>query len=330
MIRSANHSSYPKVGATSLDQQLRLALAARERGRGGDVDVEDAIDTTIALCVAEQSRAFIDIVTDGMIRWEGPLSFLAAGLDGLETDGLQRWFHTNFYDRRLVVTGDVARRGPFLTRDFAIAKDVAQAPLKVALPGPALVARLATDRHYGDPDRLADAVAAALAAEVAALRDDGATVFQLDESLVCRHPEDFDRAARSAATVFEAAGDGATTIVATSFGSLADVADRLGELPGTHVGLDLTVPGSWDVIPYLPEGRGAALGLFDATTTRQEDADDVAGRLAPRREALAGRDVIVGPNATLELLPRDDAFEKLLHARYLVEELTKEGSPWVS
>ncbi len=36
------------------------------------------------------------------------------------------------------------------------------------------------------------------------------------------------------------------------------------------------------------------------------------------------RDVIVGPNAGLELLPRDQAFDKLLHARYLVEKLTQE------
>ena len=33
------------------------------------------------LVVAEQSRAFIEIVTDGMVRWEGLLSRVARPLD---------------------------------------------------------------------------------------------------------------------------------------------------------------------------------------------------------------------------------------------------------
>ena len=48
MIRSASHSSYP-------------------------VDPEDARDeTTAAIAVAEQSRAFLDVVTDGQVLWTGP------------------------------------------------------------------------------------------------------------------------------------------------------------------------------------------------------------------------------------------------------------------
>ena len=50
----------------------------------------------------------------------------------------------------------------------------------------------------------------------------------------------------------------------------------------------------------------------------------MASRLEPYRERLVSRDVVVGPNAGLELLPRDQAFDKLLHARYLVEKLSQE------
>ena len=46
MIRSANHSSYP-LGAD-----------------------EAADDAAQAIVVAEQSRAFVDIVTDGQVRWD--------------------------------------------------------------------------------------------------------------------------------------------------------------------------------------------------------------------------------------------------------------------
>ena len=52
---------------------------------------------------------------------------------------------------------------------------------------------------------------------------------------------------------------------------------------------------------------------------RQGDEDWV-----PFRDKLEGRDVIVGPNAGLAQLTQDEAFDKLLHARYLVEKLGRE------
>ena len=83
-------------------------------------------------------------------------------------------------------------------------------------------------------------------------------------------------------------------------------------------------PANFELLQKLPAGKGVSLGLFDARTTKQEDAAEVALRLEPHKQALIGRDVLVGPNAGLELLPRDQAFDKLLHARYLVEKLSQE------
>ena len=116
MVRSSNHSSFCKVGDSPLDQTLRIALNRRERGRATDDDVRDAADEVTTVVVAQQARAFIDIVTDGMIGWEGPLSHLVGNLDGLRAGELYRWFDTNFYDRRVEVVGEISRPGPFLVR----------------------------------------------------------------------------------------------------------------------------------------------------------------------------------------------------------------------
>ena len=62
------------------------------------------------------------------------------------------------------------------------------------------------------------------------------------------------------------------------------------------------------------------LGLFDARTTRIEDGRRRSRtRIAPYRELLMARDVMVGPQCGLELIPRDAAFDKLLQSRYLRE-----------
>jgi len=265
------------------------------------------------------------------VRWEGLLSHVARHLDGVEAHDLSRWFETNYYDRRPEIHAPVERPASFLVHGYRVAAEVAEKKVvKMVLPGAVTFARLSRDLYYGSVDKLARAVAAALAGEVADLAAAGASHFQLDEPLLCRHPGDIDLVAETAAQVFDAAGEGATTVVSTYFGDLAASSDRLDRIPGTHLGLDMVWnDANFELLADLPDGRGVALGIFDARTTRIEDAEDVAELLVPHRDALVGRDVLVGPQASLELLPRDQAFDKLLQARYLVEKLSSEWT-WVS
>ena len=325
MIRSANHSSYPRIGDSPWDQQLRLIAREREAGRADEAAVRLVEDEVSSMIVAEQSRAFVDVVTDGQLRWSGPFSHVASRLGGVRVDGLMRWFETGLYDRRPAVEGPIVRHAPILVRDAHHALDVRPKALKVALPGPVTLAHVSRDRHYGDRAALARAFALVLAEEARDLVAAGVGIVQLDEPMLCRQPGDLPLVAETAATVFGAAGPKATTILSTYFGDLAALADDLVLLPGTHIGLDMVHgAGNWPLLPKLPDGRGLHLGLFDARTPRIESAAEVAERIAPYRELLMARDVMVGPQCGLELIPRDAAFDKLLQSRYLRETLEKE------
>lgn len=325
MLRSANHSSYPRIGDSPWDQELRLIARERDAGRADDAAIRLVEDEVASMMVAEQSRAFVDVVTDGQVRWSGPLSHVASRLNGVRLDGLMRWFETGLYDRRPVVEGAISRPAPILVRDAQHALDVRPKALKVALPGPVTLARVARDRSYDNREALARAFAVALADEARDLVAAGVTIVQLDEPMLCRHPEDVGLVAETAAMVFDAAGSRASTILSTFFGDLAPLGDDLDRLPGTHLGLDMIEgAGNWPLLARLPEGKGVHLGLFDARTTRIESASDVAETIAPYRELLMARDVMVGPQCGLELVPRHAAFDKLLQSRYLREKLEKE------
>ena len=325
MIRSAAHSSYPRIGEGPWDQQLRAVARRRDAGLAGEAEVRAVEDEVAALIVAEQARAFLDVVTDGLVRWSGPLSHLVSGFGGVALDGLVRWFETGLYDRRPRVTGVVARREPVTVRDAILALEVRPKALKAVLPGAVTLMRAARDEHYRDPAALARAFAAALADEARDLAAAGVRVLQIDEPALCRRPEDAPLVAETAASVFAAAGEGATTILSTYFGDLAELGADVAELPGTHLGLDMVSgPGNWPVLAKLPEGKGVHLGLFDAMDTRVETAAEVSERLVPYRETLMVRDVMVGPQCGLEGIPRDTAFDKLLQSRYLKETLERE------
>ena len=227
MIRSCNHSSFPKRADHPLNEPLN---EAREAFTAGNLDAEawaTAVDEATTLAVAEQARAFIEIVTDGQLGWSGAHEVAADWLDGVETgetiDGLQ----PGTQEQQLVIRGAIQRNGSIAKRTYEVAKRVALTQVvKVALPGPVALARRADDQHYGDLDALCDAFAEVLEAEVKELAAAGAVAFQLDEPLLGQHPEDVDRVIRTAGRIFAAAGEGAMTTLSTYFGDLGAIVDR--------------------------------------------------------------------------------------------------------
>src|SRR5262245_30234640 len=91
-----NHSSYPCAGdATSQD-------AAQEATRA-PVQIVDV--------VRDQERAGVDVVTDGQIGWQDPISCVSSALDGVVLGEQQPYFATGRWCRRPIVTGAVSRRG---------------------------------------------------------------------------------------------------------------------------------------------------------------------------------------------------------------------------
>ena len=68
-------------------------------------------------------------------------------------------------------------------------------------------------------------------------------------------------------------------------------------------------------------------GIEIKGTLRFEGSVRIDGKFVGK--VVSPATLIVGPNAGLELLPRHQAYDKLLHARYLVEQLTAEW-PWPS
>lgn len=305
LIRSAAHSSYPTGDGVPLGRE--------------------AADRAAQITVAEQSRAFVDIVTDGLVRGEGLLARFASALEGVEPGPPIPWFSTGTHDRAPVVTRPVRRCAPVLLHEYRVAAEVGPKALKMVLPGPVTFSRLADRRSGASLEVVARDLAAVLAEEVSDLAGAGCRVFHLEEPGVCAWPELLPLAVETAATVFGAAPGGAVTIFSTSFGDLSRAEEALDSLPGTHVGLDLVEgPRNWDLLVEIPARKGLVLGLFDARSETVEDAADVLRRLTPYREVLKAHDVIVGSHAGLAGLTRDAAFEHLLHARYLVEGFARE------
>lgn len=297
--------------------------------------LQQAWDDATIVAIREQEAAGLDIITDGEMRRESYSNRFATALNGIDMEN-----HGTALDRSGEpvpvprVMGDISRKHPVQVDDVKFMRRFTDKPVKITVPGPFTMSQQAQDDHYGDPETLALAYAAAVNGEIKDLHSAGADVVQLDEPYMQARP---DAARQYGLKALARALEGVegTTALHICFGYAALIHERpegysfLPELEGSAVdqisietaqqNLDCTV------LESLPD-KTIILGVLDLSTHDVETPETVARRI---RKALPHVDVhrvIVAPDCGLKYLPRDVAFGKMKAmadgARIVREELS--------
>ncbi len=327
-----SHSgSYPRIGDGADLQVLRRTIAAADRGERTAADLLDAEDEMTRRAIADQVRAGLDLLTDGLIRWYDPISHLAGKLAGVQIKGLLRFFDTNTYFRQPVLTARPERKAPLVVEEYTFARNAlghlptppekaGKLGVKPVLTGPYTLGKfsLAENGAVGALERRAMAYAEALAAEIGALADAGADFIQIDEPAILKYPQDwpvFEQAlgplARARQQAVQA-GRRLQLALYVYFHDCAPLYEKLIGLPVDVVGLDFTYnPKLEDVVAAAGSPKPLALGLIDGRNTRLEDPATVARQIERLVPKIAGGHVYLGSSCGLEYLPRDRAYAKL-------------------
>lgn len=313
-LLTLNHGSYPRIGSTPEEQLLRRTIAKRDRGQKTDGDVHAAEDCMAVLALEEQQAAGIDVVTDGLVRWNDPISHLAGKLEGVRIDGLLRFFDTNFYFRQPVIEGAIKRTGPLVVDEFCWAAERSRRPVKPVLMGPYTLSRLSLRE---DESRSIESVrmsfAESLAREVADLAAAGARLIQIDEPALVKYPADL-RLASEALTLVAGQKGSAELALALYFGDAAPLYAALQKLPFDILILDFTYsPKIPDVIEAEGSIKQLGLGMLDGRNTRLEDQQSIARLLDRILTRVKPQRNYITTSCGLEYLPRDRARLKLKH-----------------
>jgi 5-methyltetrahydropteroyltriglutamate--homocysteine methyltransferase len=303
--------SYPRIGDAPELQRHRRAYAQRERGEITEEQFRQIENELTEATIKEQVEAGLELPTDGQIRWPDPLSYLARGLEGVEVNGLLRFFDTNFYYRQPVVKGPLRRSGSLLLGDYRHAISVSSKPVKPVLTGPYTLARGSIlEGGYGSLRELAQAYAVVLAQEVKELADAGAQVIQVDEPSILRHPEDAEILKEVTGHLARAKGK-ARLVLATYFGDAAPLYALLQELPVDGLHLDFTYGRTLSrAIQERGSTKTLSLGLIDGRNTKLETFETVFPVLDAVLPRL-GNQAYLSSSCGLEYLPRDRARAKL-------------------
>jgi 5-methyltetrahydropteroyltriglutamate--homocysteine methyltransferase len=311
--------AYPRTSLPGRPFKLRAAYGQLERGEIDATGFRGVQDELIREIIGEQEEAGLEPLTDGGVRAEDPLTYVARGLDGFEISGLLRYFDTNTYFRQPRAVGEPRWTRPITVDDWRFAASCAAKAVKQNVLGPYTLGRLSDAGEVGQ-ERVTLAAAEALNQELHALADAGCPLIQVDEdgaTLIGQDGEQqrlFREAQRRLLAGFGGAGDTHLSLAITMGNADAAGTDTLFDAPYSSYLFDLIAgPDNWRLIARAPGERGIICGALDARNTALDTkelliwAAHYAASTGERGPARVG----LSPSASLEYLPRDRALAKI-------------------
>jgi 5-methyltetrahydropteroyltriglutamate--homocysteine methyltransferase len=318
----------PPIAATTVGSFPRPSWLATREGNdtvfnlAGEM-LREAQDDATALVIHEQETIGLDLVTDGEQRRTTFINHILAEFEGIDLERRQpKDIRRRIGRQRLVptVVGKVRRRGPILTDEVRFARDHADRPLKLAVPGPLTVVDTTVDEAYGDEAALAMDVAAALNAELRDMQAAGCDVIQIDEPAMTRYHE---KVADFGAAALDRCLEGITTptIVHLCYGypGTGDPQHEY-EYPGLLAALMETRIGGFSVefarSSYDPaslkacRGRLVMFGCVDPGDTPPEPLELVVQRIRGALRHVEPERLLVAPDCGLMTITRELAREK--------------------
>jgi len=298
---------------------------------------EQALVDATRVVIDTQEQAGIDVVCDGeLYRFDvnhpetnGMIEYFVRPMKGVRTEIS---FDELFMYRRDsgmrfrtrppgLVDGKIGGGTLDLPLACARAKALASRPLKFTITGPHMLAKTLLDKHYGNPAKLAMALADALAKQVKHLNAD---VIQLDEANLPGHPGEWEWAAEAINRVLDAVPKTAKGAVHLCFGNYGGQSIQKGNwgklmkylnaLHVDHIVMENAHRPAEELAVFkdLREGIGMGLGVVDIKSTVVESADQVA-RAIERAEKVIGRGRVryIHPDCGFWMLKRNMADGKI-------------------
>jgi 5-methyltetrahydropteroyltriglutamate--homocysteine methyltransferase len=131
------------IGSLPRPVSLAKKIEQYSIGRLSEESLEKAYLDHTRRAFVKLREAKIRVVTDGLYRWDDIFNPFIRFIDGIEVNGLFKFYENNFFYRSPVVKGDLSlRENPlpeWLNQALAIKEEVYPgATLKAVLPGPVI------------------------------------------------------------------------------------------------------------------------------------------------------------------------------------------------
>jgi len=281
--------------------------------------------------IRDQVECGIDVPTDGEQRRENYIHYHCRHLDGIDFKNLTSKVHRNgaaVADLPTINARIVPRGDHFLDRDFQIAQDSSDRPIKITVPGPLSIIDTTANVFYQSERALAFDLAGALNFEIRALAAAGCQYIQIDEPLFVRKVDDalafgiecLDRC-------FDGVPDQVTRVMHMCCGypGHVDDEDYLKADPDCYFQLARAIDGSGIHQVSIEDAHclndlqllenfvdtAVILGVVTIANSRIESSEYIQQRLESALQHIDADRLLAAPDCGLMMLGRDLAMAKL-------------------
>jgi 5-methyltetrahydropteroyltriglutamate--homocysteine methyltransferase len=264
-----------------------------DRGRTSQEAVDEQVERDLAELVAVQQQAGLDLLADGMLRWQDVFRPLVEAAEGLETGALTRFLDTNTFYRAPSATTDTPKLGGPLGEEYVL-----------PLPGPRIVTMpspFALSHGTGvTPKTIAEGVLKP------ALDGLDAELVVLEEPFLAREEQ---ASPGNLAEALEALSGGPRLALWLTFGDAGRLLDEgLADLPLEAIGVDFYATR----LDAIPEGLDKLLlaGVLDARSSVPEEPREIAAFVQQLHDRGVDEVALV-PNGDLQYVSEQVAREKV-------------------
>ena len=259
-------------------------------------------------------------VIDGMLRWHDLLRPFAEKLDGVEVDGLSRWFDNNLLYKKPVIVGEVKRTDEIL-REYIYPSEIPDRRFKLVLPDPFTFTSLSELGKRRFDDVLFE-VSKAMNEEIREMEVEiGLGQVQLSAPSLVWRKLDEDSLELAKDAIDECLkGVSAEKMIHLPFGDALNSFPQILDARVDVIGFDMTSTKLKELREYRIDG-GVGLGFVDGRNSLIEDVEFVRRRVEDYLEANEPETIYITPSCDLEYLPRSVADEKVRLLKKIVDEL---------
>ncbi|MBD3170112.1 MAG: hypothetical protein GF307_11560 [candidate division Zixibacteria bacterium] len=301
---------YPHSPAPEDKTQLNPALADFNSGKISGEELIQIQRKATEDIIKEMQSAGLDLISDGMARWQDPISHFTLSLSGVEHNGTAPYFDSGIDYNQPLITGELKWTNGITVDDYKFASNLSDKPLAAYLPGPFTLAMLSKDEHYGDKAKLVKAYCEALNFEIKALSEAGCKRVAVKEPGVVNFHDEAHIFFDSVEVLLD--GVNVETAIYTYYGVIGRIRDMLFNSPFDIIGLDFVInERNWDFVPVFPDDKKLSFGIIDARSSEVEDREDVSDAISDILEFIPSERLIINPNCELKALTRDVAYRKL-------------------
>lgn len=331
------------VGSHSVPDWYPVLQETVGRGALPPEAFRDAKELAALGAINDQEAAGVDLISDGELfrrddnRFGPPnamINYFAAKIPGFSRELRERSGITPVDPSASlpapVVTGQLRPAPLGLVEELRFLRRHSSRPVKIAMTGPHMFARIVWDEHYGSPEALAMDMAAVINAELRRLDRAGCDVIQLDEPILWFRPDDQAWGVKAVNACFRGVKHAKKALHVCQGNYNPDPAAHRGlrifpsefkailpVMHGAEVDLILMAFAGLketdiSALKDFPKDRALGVGVVDVQEHRVEAPAEVAKTIRRVLSYVPAKRLFICPDCGLNHLPRPLAVAKLV------------------